>query len=121
MCWRRDSSPGPGLPLKELMESDLDDEEVEAILRETLQRWWQQAYDRGLEKGLEKGLERGRMDMLVQQAARKFGHRAAGELSHLFRGVSDPARVDEVNRALVKCAGDAEFLARAREAVGQSG
>ena len=78
MCWRRDSSPGPGL-------------------------------------------ERGRMDMLVRQAARKFGHRAAGELSHLFRGVSDPARVDEVNRALIKCAGDAEFLARAREAMGQSG
>ncbi len=116
-CWRRNSGHRPGLPLADLMESELDDEEVESMLAERVQGWWREAFD----KGLEQGLERGRKDMLVQQAATKFGHHAAGELSYLFRGVSDPARVDEVARALIECAGDAEFSARAREAVGPSG
>ena len=132
-CWRRNSGHRPGLPLADLMESELDDEEVESMLAERVQGWWREAFDKGLEQGLEKGLEqglskgleqgleRGRKDMLVQQAATKFGHHAAGELSYLFRGVSDPARVDEVARALIECAGDAEFSARAREAVRPSG
>ena len=59
--------------------------------------------------------------MLVQQVAMKLGHNAAGELSHLLRGVSDPARLAGVARALIECAGDTEFLARAREAAGPSG
>ena len=132
---------GPGLPLAELMESELDDEEVESMLAERIQGWWQEAHEegleqglergleqglergreQGLEQGLERGLERGRKEMLVQQAAMKFGPDAAGELSHLLRGVSGPARLAGVARALIECAGGAEFLVRAREAVGPSG
>ena len=82
------------------------------MLAETIQGWWQEAR--------EQGLEQGRKEMLVQQAAMKFGPHAAGELSQLLRAVSDPARLAGVARALIECAGDAEFLARAREAVGPS-
>ncbi len=124
---------GPGLPLADLMESELDDEEVESMLAERIQGWWQEAHEQGLEQGLERGreqgleqgpergLERGRKEMLVQQAAMKFGPHAAGELSHLLRGVSGPARLAGVARALMECSGDPKFLARAREAVEPSG
>ena len=59
--------------------------------------------------------------MLVQQAAMKFGPHAAAELSYLLRSVSDPARLAGVAKVLIECSGDAEFLARAREALGPSG
>lgn len=66
--------------------------------------------------GIRQGREQGIVAILTQQTARKFGPKAADELSCLLAAGTDAADADRVAAAIVDCETANDFLARVRSA-----
>ena len=64
--------------------------------------------------GIRQGREQGIVAILTRQTARKFGPKAADELSRLLAVGTDAAHADRVAAAIVDCETTNDFLARVR-------
>ena len=126
--------PGLRARLLEIAELGEFEEMKSFMLKSMVDHWLEQGVARGLEQGVEQGvaqgMERGvsegvaraRADeraRLCRLAGRKFGGRAADQLSARIDGVTDPARLAEVGDWIIDCGTEAEFLARAERSRGR--
>lgn len=77
------------------------------------------AFERSLDEirqeGREEGIELGRVSVLRQLAARKFGSAVAEEFVRLLDRTPDPERVARVTEALLDCNAADDFVKRVRE------
>ena len=124
--------PGLRARLREIAELGEFEEMKSFMLKSMVDHWLEQGMARGLEQGVARGMEQGmeqgvergvteglaraRADeraRLCRLAGRKFGGRAADQLSARIDGVTDPARLAEVGDWIIDCDTEAEFLARA--------
>ena len=71
--------------------------------------------EQGILQGREQGIELGRVSVLRQLAARKFGSAVAEELARELEGTSDPRRVARATEALLDCDTAVDFVHRVRE------
>ena len=69
----------------------------------------------GREQGREQGIELGRVSVLRQLAARKFGSAVAEELARELEGTPDPRRVARAAEALLDCDTAVDFVNRVRQ------
>ena len=77
------------------------------------------AFERSLDEirqeGRKQGIEQGRVSVLCELAARKFGSEVAEELVRLLDRTPDPNRVARATEALLDCDRAEDFLARVQE------
>ena len=66
-------------------------------------------------EGIERGIERGRLSVLRELAARKFGSATAEELVRAIGDAPDPTRVARATEALLDCDTADDFVNRVRE------
>ena len=71
-------------------------------------------FQRSLDDIRKQGIEVGRVTILRQQAARKFGPEIAEELSRLLARTLDPEHIDRVAAAILECDAAGDLLACAR-------
>ena len=71
--------------------------------------------ERGMERGIERGIERGRLSVLRELAARKFGSATAEELVSAIGDAPDRTRVARATEALLDCDTADDFVNRVRE------
>ena len=88
----RDWNPERARQLEELMAE-------QTILERNTDRWLK----RRRQEWLAEGLADGRREMLVRQAARRFGADAGRRLEARLRAVEDPGRLDRVGDLIVDC------------------
>ena len=69
----------------------------------------------GIRQDREQGIELGRVSVLRELAARKFGPEVAEELVRLLDRTPDPGRVARATEALLDCDAAEDFLARVQE------
>ena len=78
------------------------------------------AFERSLDEirqeGREQGIQLGRVRVLRELAARKFGPAAAEELVRLLDRTADPGGVARATEALLDCDAAEDFVKRIREA-----
>ena len=77
--------------------------------------------ERGIERGMERGIERGLVaerNLLVRQAARKFGAGASERLARLLAEVDDTERLAEAGDWIIDCTSGDELLSRVGDVVG---
>ena len=70
--------------------------------------------EQGIRQGREQGMELGRVSVLQQLAARKFGSAVAEELARELEGTPDPRRVARATEALLDCDTADDFVNRVR-------
>ena len=113
----------PGLmdKLREIAELGEFEEMKSFMLKSMVDHWLEQGMERGMAQGVERGVSEGvaqaRADeraRLCRLAGRKFGGRAADQLSARIDGVTDSERLAEVGDWIIDCGTEAEFLARAQ-------
>ena len=75
----------------------------------------EQGIRQGREQGIRRGRELGRVSVLRQLAARKFGSAMADELARELGGTPDPKRVARATEALLDCDTADDFANRVRE------
>ena len=73
------------------------------------------AFERSLDEIREEGIELGRVSVLRQLAARKFGPAVAEEFVRLLDRTPDPERIARVTEALLDCNAADDFVKRVRE------
>ena len=92
---------------------------LDEIRREGREQGIRQGRERGIRRGREQGIrlgrELGRVSVLRQLAARKFGSSAADELARELGGTPDPKRVARATEALLDCDTADDFVNRVRE------
>ena len=71
--------------------------------------------EQGILQGREQGIELGRVSVLRQLAARKFGSAVAEELARELEGTADPKRVARATEALLDCDTADDFVNRVRK------
>ena len=82
---------------------------IELLVRSQVPEW------QGIRQGREQGMELGRVSVLRQLAARKFGQAVADELVRLIDRTQDPERVARATEALLDCDAAEDFLAKVQE------
>ena len=91
-----------------------------AMMELTLERWEKAKIAEGVERGLAQGIERGavqgRVALLGQLAAQRFGDGVAGQLTALLADESDLSRLDEAGVWLLECDTGEALLQRLRPA-----
>ena len=94
-------------------------EEVQTMLAERVQEWYDEAHDKGLkagiEQGIEQGIERSRAQaraLLCRLAARKFDAGTAERLSGLLDGLVAADRLAEIGECIIDCYTGADLLER---------
>ena len=94
-------------------------EEVQTMLAERVQEWYDEAHEKGLEagmaKGVEQGIERVRGEervLLCRLAARKFDAETAERLSGLLDGLTADDRLIEIGECIIDCDTSTDLLAR---------
>ena len=95
-----------------------------AMLDATLERWEKAKIAEGVERGLAQGIERGltegaaqgRVALLGQLAAQRFGDGVAGQLTALLADESDLSCLDEAGVWLLECDTGEALLQRLRAA-----
>ena len=75
----------PGVRWAELMDMELDEEEEESMLAETVKRWTEEWY--------QEGRQEGAIATLRDLVTLKFGAEVAAQLPALLEGLSDADRV----------------------------
>ena len=87
-------------------------------LAEGVERGLAEGVERGLAEGVERGLAegvaQGRVALLRQLAALRFGAAVAGQVSAILADVTDVARLDEAGKWLLECDTGEALLRRLR-------
>jgi hypothetical protein len=83
--------------------------------KQGIRRGRKQGIRRGRRQGIRQGREQGRVSVLRELAARKFGSAVAEELEGLLDQTPDRDRVARAMEALLDCDGAEDFLAKVRE------
>ena len=91
---------------------ELDEEEEESMLAETVKRWTEEWY--------QEGRQEGAIATLRDLVTLKFGAEVAAQLPALLEGLSEADRIDVVAAAVIQCNTGEEFIARTRGAPPQS-
>ena len=89
-----------------------------AMMELTLERWEKAKIAEGVERGLTEGAAQGRVALLGQLAAQRFGDGVAGQLTALLADESDLSRLDEAGVWLLECRTGEALLARLKSAGG---
>ena len=92
--------------------SELDEEEEESMLAETVKRWTEEWYQEGRQEGAVATLR----DLVTL----KFGAEVAAQLPALLEGLFEADRIEVVAAAVIQCDTGEEFIARTRGAPPQS-
>ena len=87
----------------------------ERSLDEIRQEGRRQGREQGIRQGREQGMELGRVSVLRQLAARKFGRAVADELVRLLDRTPDAECVARATEALLDCDTAEDFLAKMQE------
>lgn len=103
--------------LRDLLRSKgMSSEELEeATTMQTVVTAFERSLDEIRQEGREEGIELGRVSVLRQLAARKFGPAVAEEFVRLLDRTPDPERVARVTEALLDCNAADDFVKRVRE------
>ena len=88
---------------------------VTTAFQRSLDEIRQEGREQGRRQGREQGIELGRVSVLRQLAARKFGPAVAEELVRELEGRPDPQRVARATEALLDCDAADDFVRRVRE------
>ena len=100
----------PGVRWAELLDMELDVEEEESMLAETVKRWTEEWYQEGRQEGRQEGT----IATLGDLVTLKFGAEVAAQLPALLEGLSEADRVAVVAAAVLQCDTGDEFIARTR-------
>ena len=103
-----------GMSSEELEEATTMQTVVTAFER-SLDEIRQEGRKQGIRQGRKQGIELGRVRVLRELAARKFGPAVAENLAELLGRTPDPERVAKATEALLDCSGAEEFLTRVQE------
>ena len=106
-------------------------EEVQTMLAERVQEWYDEAHEKGLKAGMAKGVEQGIQQgiargiaqgiervrgeeraLLCRLAARKFDAETAERLSELLDGLTATDRLAEIGECIIDCNTGADLLER---------
>ena len=101
----------------ELLDMELDEEEEESMLAETVKRWTEEWYQEGRQEGRQEGA----IATLCDLVTLKFGAEVAAQLPALLEGLSEADRVAVVAAAVLQCDTGDEFIARTRSDPGVAG
>ena len=101
----------------ELLDMELDEEEEESMLAETVKRWTEEWYQEGRQEGRQEGAIATLRDLVTL----KFGVEMAAQLPALLEGLSEADRVAVVAAAVLQCDTGEEFIARTRSDPGVAG
>ena len=107
----------PGVRWAELLDMELDEEEEESMLAETVKRWTEEWYQEGRQEGRQEGTIATLRDLVTL----KFGAEVAAQLPVLLEGLSEADRVAVVAAAVLQCDTGEEFIARTRSDPGVAG
>ena len=103
----------PGVRWAELLDMELDEEEEESMLAETVKRWTEEWY--------QEGRQEGAIATLRDLVTLKFGAEVAAQLPVLLEGLSEADRVAVVAAAVLQCDTGEEFIERTRSDRGVAG
>ena len=103
---------------------EIRQEGLEQGIREGLEQGIREGLEQGIREGLEqgireehlRGIELGRMSVLRELAARKFGPAVAEELVRLLDRTADSGGVARGTEALLDCDAAEDFVKRVRKA-----
>ena len=104
-----------GMSSEELEEATTMQTMVTAFER-SLDEIRQEGRKQGIRQGRKQGIELGRVRVLRELAARKFGPAVAEDLVTLLGRTPDPDRVARATEALLDCDAAEDFVKRVREA-----
>ena len=95
-------------------------EEVQTMLADRVNEWFDEAeekgFQRGIQRGIERGIETGRAEkraLLRRLAERKFGAETAGLLAEILNRVADPGGLADIGESIIECDTGAGLLDRA--------
>ena len=90
-------------------------EDVQAMLAERVNEWFDEAEDKGFKRGIERGRAAERA-LLCRIAARKFDAETAERLAETLERVASPGDLAKVGEAIIDCDTGAVLLDRVSRA-----